>query len=30
MAQKNFTLSIKYKVWLDYLDWPEKYIKLVA
>ena len=30
MSQKNFTLRIKYPVWLDYLDWPEEYIKLVA
>ena len=30
MAQKNFTLSIRYPIWLNYLDWPEEYVKIVA
>ena len=30
MAQKNFTLSIRYPIWLNYLDWSEEYVKIVA
>lgn len=30
MAQKNFTLSIRYPIWLKYLDWPDEYVKIVA
>ena len=29
-GSKNFTLSIKHKIWLKYLDWPDEYVNMVA
>lgn len=26
---KNFTIHIKYPVWLNYLNWPEEHVKMV-
>lgn len=29
-GNKNFTLNIRHESWLNYLNWPEEYIRLVA
>lgn len=29
-GNKNFTISIRHRKWLDYLKWPEEYVRMVA
>ena len=29
-GNKNFTISIRHEKWLDYLKWPEEYVRMVA